>query len=317
MIKATQGKVCVIDESGQVYIRPSVDVDTLYYPSYGYCQVEKDGKYGYINLYGELVIPFTYKKAYPFSENGLAFVICENGLGGYINTNGEFVIDPIFEYGSTFKFGYAAVRDRGGQYKFIYKNGQKAFDVLFKYASGYSDCGLTVIQHVDRRYALMDTIGNVRLLLEEGCVIEDFKKDSRITKFRKNGKEALINAAGEIITDFYDQVIITPNSYMNPFLRDGLWGYVDTRGREIIPNIYLEASEFTEDYVAYVRAFDPLAETGANEFYIDPEDKILDTKLIESKQQKLRKEYCQVKPFINGLALAENKPIQDCTKLEM
>src|SRR5699024_6981391 len=167
LIKAKYGKVCVVTNSGRIVIEPKVDVDSLYYPSHGLCQVEKNGNHGYINEAGELVIPFKYEKASPFSENGLAFVVCENGLGGYIDKDDQFVIDPIYDSGSTFKFGFAAV-SINEEYKYIYNNGSKAINNTFKYAGGFSDCGLAKVVEFDGRHSLMDTTSQVVLNLKKG-----------------------------------------------------------------------------------------------------------------------------------------------------
>ena len=81
MIKAGHGKPCLIDYNGDIWIEPRMDVDTLYYPTKGLAIVGKNGKHAYIDESGRMVIPMKYKKAYPFAENGLAFVVCQNGLG--------------------------------------------------------------------------------------------------------------------------------------------------------------------------------------------------------------------------------------------
>lgn len=305
-IKAVHGKACIITNKGDIVIEPKVDVDTLYCLCNGLCQVEKGGKYGYIDESGELVIPFKYDKAFPFSENGLAFVVGENGLGGYINKFGKYVIDPIYETGSTFKYGFAAV-SKNGEYKYIYKNGLQAVNNTFNYAGGFSDCGLAKIVEFDGRHSLMDTASWVVLKLKEGCELAEYKEGSRITKFRKNGKEALIDAAGEIITGFYDQIVISPHSRLNLFSRNDLWGYIDDRGNEVISNIYKEASEFTDDKVAFVKAFHPLAKNNIWEFYINEQDEIIDYKLIEDNKQHLRHRFSQVSRLKRSLALAVKK----------
>ncbi len=308
MIEAKDhGKVCIINTEGKIVIEPEIDVDTLYYPSNGLCQVEKNGKYGYIDESGQLVIPFKYKKAYPFSENGLAFVVQENGLGGYINKDDNFVVHPIYESGSSFRFGFAAVL-RNGEYTYIYNNGNKAIDNTFKKAGGFSTCGLAAYQEFDGRYGLMDTTSRIVLTLKHGCELADFKEGSEITKFRVNEREALINSKGKIITGLkYDKIIISSNSHLHRFLRNGLWGYIDDEGNEVIPNIYREVSEFTEFNVASVKSYHPLAKDNIVNFYINDRDEIIDNKLIQFTNQLLHQRYSKVSRFKNGLALAVKK----------
>lgn len=316
MIEATHGKVCIINTDGKIVIEPEIDVDTIYYPSNGLCQVGRDGKYGYIDENGKLVIPLKYKKVFPFSENGLAFVVRENGLGGYIDKTDTFVIHPIYESGSTFTFGFAAV-SRNGEYTFIHEDGNKAIDHTFKYASGFATCGLAKTQEFDGRYGLMDATSMPVLMLKHGCELAEFKEDSKITKFRVNEREALINAKGEIITGLnYDRVIISPNSRLHPFLRNGLWGYIDDEGNEVIPNIYKEASEFTEFNVASVKSYHPLAENNIVNFYINDRDEIIDNRLIEFIKQLLSHRFSKVSRFKKGLALAVKKEVinDNCEK---
>lgn len=305
-IESKDGNLCVIDNHGSIMIKPNIDVDALHYPSHGLCQVEKDGKFGYIDEWGKLVIPLKYENAFPFSENGLAFVICENGLGGYINVDDEFVIEPIYEAGSTFRFGFAAVA-REGSYEYIYKNGMKAINNTFKYAGGFSECGLAKVVEFSGKHSLMDITSLVVLELKKGCELAEFKDGIRLTKFTKNGREAMINAAGDIITGFYDQIIISPYARRHPFLRNGLWGYLDNTGKEMIPNIYKQASTFTESKIAHVKAFHPLAENNEWEFYINAEDEMMDSKLIEEEQKDLSAGFSEVYPFKKCLALAKKR----------
>lgn len=307
MLKAKHGKVCIINTEGEIVIEPEIEVDTIYYPSNGLCQVGRDGKYGYIDENGKLVIPLKYKKASPFSENGLAFVVRKNGLGGYIDKHDNFVIHPIYESGSTFNFGFAAV-SRNGEYIFIHEDGNKAVDHTFKYASGFATCGLAKIQEFDGRYGLMDATSMPVLMLKHGCELAEFKGDSKITKFRVNEREALINAQGEIITGLsYDKVIISPSSKLHQFLRNGLWGYIDDEGNEVIANIYKEISEFSEFNVAAVKSYHPLAENNLVDFYINDRDELIDNKLIEFINQLLHYRFSNVSRFKNGLALAVKK----------
>jgi hypothetical protein len=64
--------------------------------SNGYAAVKKNNKWGYINKKGEIVIPFDFDVANPFSENGLASVVV-NKKTGFINAKGDVVIPLIYE----------------------------------------------------------------------------------------------------------------------------------------------------------------------------------------------------------------------------
>lgn len=72
---------------------------------------KKDGKYGYIDRYGNVIIEHRFEHAYPFHE-GLALVEIDKKYG-YINKIGAFVIEPKFDYGCYFSEGLAIVVIKG------------------------------------------------------------------------------------------------------------------------------------------------------------------------------------------------------------
>ncbi|MDB5049383.1 MAG: Leptospira [Fibrobacteres bacterium] len=79
------------------------------------------GKYGYVNEAGKVIIAPTFDGADAFSE-GLAMVLC-SGRFGYIDSQGVFAIPAIYRHARAFQDGYAPVRfdgtwltiDRGGK----------------------------------------------------------------------------------------------------------------------------------------------------------------------------------------------------------
>ncbi|WP_028972662.1 WG repeat-containing protein [Spirochaeta cellobiosiphila] len=70
--------------------------------------VIKEGKYGYIDRTGQLVIPLLYTYGAPFSE-GLALVRNTNGHTGYINVLGRTVIPFQYDEALPFNKGAALV----------------------------------------------------------------------------------------------------------------------------------------------------------------------------------------------------------------
>lgn len=65
--------------------------DILYPFNNGLARVKSQGKWGYINMEGDLIIPLIYQDAREFSDNGLAAVL-KNDKWGFINNIGETVI---------------------------------------------------------------------------------------------------------------------------------------------------------------------------------------------------------------------------------
>lgn len=86
----------------------------------GFAPVKKNGKWGYIDLKGKVVIDFLFDDAWCFSE-GLAPVKL-NGKYGYINNKGKVVIDCTYVSSYGFHKGVAVVKD-DNKFGFINRNG--------------------------------------------------------------------------------------------------------------------------------------------------------------------------------------------------
>ncbi|MEO7423987.1 MAG: WG repeat-containing protein, partial [Fibrobacteria bacterium] len=79
------------------------------------------GKYGYVDAAGKVVIAPRFDGADSFSE-GLA-VVLDSGRFGYIDSQGTFAIPAVYHHARAFRNGFAPVRydgtwltiDRGGK----------------------------------------------------------------------------------------------------------------------------------------------------------------------------------------------------------
>ena len=61
------------------------------------CNVELNGKWGYIDAKGNFAINPQFNSATPFgSQSGLAAVLV-NGKWGLIDSNGKYVVNPQFD----------------------------------------------------------------------------------------------------------------------------------------------------------------------------------------------------------------------------
>lgn len=83
--------------------------------------VEQNGKWGYINRGGKMVVPPQFNQADDFRE-GMAQVLVGNKLG-YIDTTGKLVIPPRYDVPSEFSEGLAQV-GLGGKFGYLDKTGK-------------------------------------------------------------------------------------------------------------------------------------------------------------------------------------------------
>jgi len=120
-------------------------------------QIFENGKIGFINLMGQVVIQPTFRSAGEFSE-GLASART-NGTYGYIDETGKFVIPPQFDYATPFSEGMAVVYKDGHPF-FINKQGQKPFETNFS-SVGQFENGRAIIQTSTKKMGFIDKHGKL------------------------------------------------------------------------------------------------------------------------------------------------------------
>ncbi|MCS6873179.1 MAG: WG repeat-containing protein [Pyrinomonadaceae bacterium] len=119
----------------------------------------EDGKYGYIDRTGKVVIPPQFENSVGFRE-GLAATKM-NGKYGYIDKTGKWVIEPKFDHTYMFSEGLAKVRIEG-KLAWIDKNGNyviKPTDAFEDADIGFSE-GRTGVK-INGKWGYIDTTGKV------------------------------------------------------------------------------------------------------------------------------------------------------------
>lgn len=97
--------------------------------------------FGYVNMKGDIAIPFDYEFAGRFSSNGLAQVVKNNKLG-FINYKGETLIDFVYDPKYEIKDGKVRIKDsfwlddtiaicRNGKWGLINNKGVEVFPFIF------------------------------------------------------------------------------------------------------------------------------------------------------------------------------------------
>ena len=188
-----------------------------------YFPFEENGKYGYMDRTGLVVIEARFDNAKRFFENKA--VIELNGKLGYINEHGDVIIKPQYDIAHRFSEGIALVGNK-----------RKPRDTGF-FPNGYGYINakgeIIVPLEYDRAYSFTEGLG---LTLKRENPYASEGEGSWIF-FDRHGFEALSLP--------YDRVGYFSEG-LAPFAIDWLrdWGYLDRSGNVIIPRAYAYAEAF-------------------------------------------------------------------------
>lgn len=104
VVRASNGKIGFIDRTGALVIPCIYDESHVVFCD-GLCSVQQDGKWGYIDKTGATVIPCVYDEAYG-AGSGLAAVI-KDGKCGLVDYNNQVVVPIEYDDISDYKEGVA------------------------------------------------------------------------------------------------------------------------------------------------------------------------------------------------------------------
>lgn len=132
--KGDNGKYGFIDQTGKMVI-PCI-YDDVWNFSEGLAMVTLDDKCGYIDQTGKEIVPCIYDNAGDFSE-GLAFVELDEKYG-FIDQTGKVVIPCIYDDAEYFREGLAKVQ-LNGRYGYIDQTGKEIVPCIYDCAEDFSE----------------------------------------------------------------------------------------------------------------------------------------------------------------------------------
>ena len=271
------GRVGYIDVTGKVIIQPQfVRAEGF---SEGLAPVRIDGYAGYIDRQGRIAIkPEFFPSLYNmrFSE-GLAAVeaLVDTKAGrvhrtGYINKQGEFVIQPQFGGAFPFKEGMALIKNGAKEkYGYIDKSGRIVVPVQFHNAFDFSEGLAMVTVEMDEekrinKLGFIDKSGNfvVKPIFDDIFIIEGLRDgllyditssegfSEGMAAVKVNGLWGFIDRSGQIVIrpQFVDAGMfregLAPVAVQGP--RKRAYGFIDRSGRFVIQPQYDGAREFNK-----------------------------------------------------------------------
>lgn len=256
-------QVGFVDANKQWVVQPQYDMARAF--KNGLARVAKDGKWGYINTAGKVVIPLQYDEAQDFGDNGLAMVgvgpLYKHNHYGYINKQGEVVIPLTYDEALPFNSDNLAAVRKGprtfGAWGYIDATGKEIIPIKYSAVKPFTKDGLAVVQlglSPKEQYGVVNRQGKFIVPLGAYDFIE--AKKNSLLRVIKNKKQGYLNLKGKVaIALQYDDI------RHDDFAQHDLalvklgdkWGYINSRGTMVIAPQYEKAQNFSANGLAAVQ----------------------------------------------------------------
>lgn len=238
--------------------------------------IQQDGRWGYIDKTGKVVVTPQFVWAEEFSE-GLAAFEDDEGKHGYVDETGKIVIEPKFDNWTDFSEGLAAV-SMDFEWGYIDKTGRWVIAPRFAVGRPFSD-GLALVgvplngkvsfPPGPQKHVFIDKTGKVVIDPKDDILNGAFSEGVGTVQFitSHDVNEVLIDKTGKVILSVQDIYTNGFSEGLAPAKKNGKWGYIDTNGRFVIEPQFEEANPFSEGLAA--------VKIGEKWGFIDHQGKIL------------------------------------------
>ncbi len=234
-----ESKQGIIDKRGKIILEPKY---SRIWDEDGDCFIaEESYKCNLFDKHGNKLTPNYYDEIFSFVE-GFAVVRKYPFIYGLINKKGEEIVPCIYEDIAEFRDGIAAVK-LNGKWGYINKDGlisRIEYDDICLYNN---DDGIFSISHYNKILELLEYFPkNLRFFEED---IGYVKKDSKYGIVDLNGIEI-----APCIYEFFRPSTKVEGNNLIGFKRNGRYGFLNTRGREICDPIYSNILNFSDGLAA-------------------------------------------------------------------
>lgn len=277
----------------------------------------KGTKWGYIDNKGAFKIKQTFDYAMDFQANGLA-VVEKAGKRGIINRYGQFIVQPKYDSISQFSEGRAQIIDSQG-FKVIDEKGRvlttKSYSYIGTYENGRALFTETT-ENGQNLYGYLDRQGK-EVIPAKYLQANDFQKDHAVVQISEN-EYGLINRDGKI-TNYYSYPFVgNLGDGLLAFkeTQDGKFGYIDKNGHVIIAPKFTWAQPFEYDFAVVNMSEDYTNEYGlinkSGNFVISPN--FNDINILGKNRLAIGKPIMKGQPFYGSkyaLATTEGNVLTD------
>ena len=225
------GKYGYIDKSGKVLVKPKYDKGSMLFSTEGLALVYDEDKdaFGFVDKNGKEVIALKYDRAYSFSEGLAAVYNRDKDAWGFIDKKGKQVIDFKYHDVRSFSEGLAAVYNREkNAWGFIDKKGGKVVDFKYDRACCFSEGLAAVYSDKKEAWGFIDKEGNIVIPF-----IYRYVERNYINRFIIDKVYVFNDGLAAVYSD-----------------KKEAWGFIDKEGNEVIPFKYNGVRPFSEGLAA-------------------------------------------------------------------
>jgi hypothetical protein len=206
---------------------------------------DTDQKYYLIDKKGEQVSQNTFDYVFGFYGSDLAY-FKNDGKYGFINNKGEIKIECIYDEVESFSEGIAAVKING-YWGGINDNGDTVIEFKFDNSFDFRE-GLSRIKGKGG-YGFIDTKGE--LVIPYQYSFAWIFRDSLVS-VTKNGASVFIDKKGNPLNTFqYNHIDQFDTSGYARFTKDGLMGFMNKKGVEVVEAKFKDIDFFYEGLAKY------------------------------------------------------------------
>lgn len=221
----------------------------------GRCFVQVNGKFGFIDTSGKIVIPCIYDSVGHFEND--AAIVMKDGKYGLINKVGKVLVPLQFnEYDAVplphdGKVCYNIGNDDNREYCCVDLNGNLLFTqkalVPFEFSEGFA----TVWLSYEKGYCVIDQNGNIVIPAGKYDYVSSFRLG--VAEVTKGSKRGFINIQGEVMVpieynSFYGDAFPIQAAYIGD-----KHGYIDVRNGNVILPVSINSKD---DYASRFMSYD-------------------------------------------------------------
>jgi predicted secreted protein len=269
--------------------------------------VFQDGKWGYIDDSGRMLIPPQFDQALSFSE-GLAGVKAGDQYS-YIDVYGKSPFGSSYFYANIdyFEDGLApvkaAVQDMGDRWGYIDKAGRRVIDLNFTLAQAFSEGRAAVCTSTGPlSWGYIDTTGRLitgsthadAFPFSEGlAAVQDAVQGGMLWGYLDREGRQAIGPQFQLARSFHQGLAAVGSGAQYAGL-----GFIDRTGKMVLPQIYDQVTDFSEGLAAVQQAAQDLGEVWS---LIDTSGK----RVVDLARPAGQPQIEQVRAFSGGLAAAK------------